>query len=221
MTPEAKPVRRIQQNLVAAAERRLLNWLCARLPAWVTPDQLTILGLVGAVLVCVGYTGNLVERGWLWLSVAGYVVNWFGDSLDGSLARFRKIERPRFGYFVDHSADGIGSLLIVGGIGLSPYVRLDVALVALAGYYLMSIHAFLAAKVIGELKLSYVSAGPTELRLVLIAMTMLMYFFGADWRVREGLTPFDLFVGTSGVLLIFLFVYQTVVTARRIAAQGE
>jgi len=221
LTPEIKPLQRIQQNLVAVHERRILNWLCARLPGWTTPDQLTVLGLIGAAIVCAGYVASMVDAGWLWLSVAGYVVNWFGDSLDGSLARFRRIERPRFGYFIDHSADGIGTLLIVGGIGLSPFVRLDVALIALAGYYLMSIHAFLAARVIGELKLSYVAAGPTELRLVLIAMTMLMYFFGSGWRDSAHFSPFDMFVGGIGVLLIGLFAYQTIATARRIAAQGE
>jgi hypothetical protein len=112
-------------------------------------------------------------------------------------------------------------LLIVGGLGLTPFVRLDVALLALAGYYLMSIHAFLSAKVIGELKLSYVAAGPTELRLVLIAMTLLMFSDGRTTQAPEGYSGFDIFVGVVGVLLILLFIVQTLLTARRIAAEGE
>jgi phosphatidylglycerophosphate synthase len=221
LAPGPEPIRRIQENILAKGERRLLNWLCPRLPAWVTPDSLTILGLVGAAMVAAGYWGSMADAGWLWLSVAGYFVHWFGDSLDGSLARFRKIERPKFGYFIDHSADGIGILLIVGGLGLTPFVRLDVALLALAGYYLMSIHAFLSAKVIGELKLSYVAAGPTELRLVLIAMTLLMFSDGRTTQAPEGYSGFDIFVGVVGVLLILLFIVQTLLTARRIAAEGE
>src|SRR3546814_5263501 len=87
---------RIQQNVLARAERRVLNWLCARLPAWVTPDQLTILGFLGAVLVAAGYMLSWIDDEWLGLSLAGYLVNWFGDSLDGSLARWRGIERPAY-----------------------------------------------------------------------------------------------------------------------------
>jgi phosphatidylglycerophosphate synthase len=216
-----KPLERIQQNLLATAERRLLNWLCARLPKWVMPDHLTSLGLVGAAVIFCGYAASRIDPAWLWLSVAGYFIHWFGDSLDGSLARYRAIERPRFGYFVDQSADALGTLLIVGGIGLTPFVRLDVALLALAGYYLLSIHAFLAARVVGELKLSYVAAGPTELRLALIALTVLMFGYGQSAPRYGGLTLFDLAVGSAGLILILLFVVQTLITAKRIAQQGE
>ena len=221
MDPRPKPLERIQQNLLATAERRLLNWLCARLPQWTKPDHLTALGLVGAVVIFAGYAASRIDPAWLWLSVAGYFIHWFGDSLDGSLARYRAIERPRFGYFVDHSADALGTLLIVGGIGLTPFVRLDVALLALAGYYLLSIHAFLAARVVGELKLSYVAAGPTELRLALIALTILMYKFGPAAPGLAGVSAFDLAVGSAGLILILLFVVQTLITAKRIAQQGE
>ncbi len=164
MDQPVKPLERIQQNLLARSERRLINAICPRLPAWVKPDHLTALGLFGALLIGAGYWASKVDHRWLWLSIGAYFIHWFGDSLDGSLARFRKIERPRFGYFIDHSTDALGTLMIVGGLGLSPYIKLDVALVALAGYYLLSIHAFLAARVVGEMKLSYVAAGPTELR---------------------------------------------------------
>lgn len=216
-----KPVQRIQGNLLARAERRLLTWLCSRLPAWVKPDQLTALGLIGAAMVLVGYAASGIDVQWLWLAIAGFVVHWFGDSLDGSLARYRQIERPRFGYFIDHSADGLGNLMIVGGLGLSPFVRLDVSLLALAGYYLLSIHAFLAARVVGELRLSYAAAGPTELRLALIGMTLLMLSFGNEAPRIVGLSAFDFVVALVAGVLIILFVVQTVVTAQRIATEGE
>jgi phosphatidylglycerophosphate synthase len=218
---DVKPVRRIQENILARGERRLLNWLCARLPAWVRPDYLTGLGIAGAFVVFAGYAASRLDAQWLWVTIVGYLIHWFGDSLDGSLARFRNIERPRFGYFIDHSADGIGNLLILGGLGASPFVRLDVALFALAGYYLLSIHAFLAARVLGELKLSYVAAGPTELRLVLIAMTLCMMALGAVRSPFATLTWFDLIVAPAGAILILLFIIQTIVTGRRIKAQGE
>ena len=216
-----KPIKRIQQNLLAIQERRLLNWICSRLPAWTTPDQLTALGLVGALMVFIGYAASGMDRDWLWLSVTGLVVHWFGDSLDGSLARFRSIERPKYGYFVDHSADVLGALFIVGGIGASPFVHMEVSLIALVGYYLLAIHAFLTARVVDELKLSYLAAGPTELRLILIGLTVAMYYFGNAGPRFASLGPLDLFVGICGTILIFLFVFQTAIMARRLGRQPE
>ena len=128
---------RIQQNWLAAGERRLLNWLCARMPASVTPDKLTILGMVGAVMIFAGYVASNLAPEWLILAIVGYGVQWFGDSLDGSLARYRRIERPSYGYFIDHSCDGLANMLIVAGMGLSPFVTMDIAMIALAGYLLM------------------------------------------------------------------------------------
>ena len=215
------PLVRIQQNLLARQERRLLTWICARLPAWVTPDKLTSLALSASVLIFAGYALSGLGRDWLWLSVAGYFLHWFGDSLDGSLARFRSIERPRYGYFVDHSADVMGALFIVGGIGLTPYVRLDVALLALAGYYMLAAHAFLSARVVGELNLTYVSAGPTELRLMLIGLTVAMWLFGNRDIQVWGFGMFDLFTGAVAIALIALFVVQTIRITRRLAKEGE
>lgn len=215
------PLVRIQQNVLAVQERRLLNWICPRLPDWVTPDKLTVLALIGAVTIFAGYAGSIESRNWLWLSVAGYLLHWFGDSLDGSLARFRSIERPRYGYFVDHSADVLGALLILSGMGISPYIRLDVALVALAGYYMLAAHSFLSARVAGELKLTYIAAGPTELRIILIGLTISMYAFGQSGPRFEGLGIFDLFVGAVGAVLVTIFLFQTLTMARRLARQGE
>lgn len=217
--PEIKAIDRIQENILARSERRLLNWLCARLPASTTPDQLTTIGMIGSVLVFAGYALSNWDRNWLWLSIVAYAIQWFGDSLDGSLARFRKIERPRYGYFLDHSCDGLATTLIVTGIGLSPYVTLDAALFALAGYLLMSIHAFLAARVLGELRLSYFNFGPTELRFVLIGLTLAMYFGGVPALVYRDTSWMDLFVGGAGVIMVILFIAQTMAKVRLLARQ--
>ena len=203
---------RIQQNILAASERRLLTWLCERMPRWVFPDMLTALGMVGALLVLAGYTTSLLDEDWLWLCVVGYIVHWFGDSMDGSLARYRRAERPRYGYFLDHSCDGLATVMILMGIGLSPYVRLDIAMIALVGYLLLSIHAFLAVKVLGEFRLSYLSAGPTELRILLIGLTVAMLIFGDAERELNRLNDFDYFVGGVGIVLIAIFVLQTAKT---------
>lgn len=211
------PVARIQENFLASRERRLLTWLCGRMPAWVKPDLLTALGLVGAALIFAGYATSLLDEDWLWLCMPGYLLHWFGDSMDGSLARFRHIERPRYGYFLDHSCDGIATFLILLGIGVSPYVRLEVALIAMVGYLLLSVHAFLAVRVLGEMRLSYLNAGPTELRLILITLTLAMLLFGDRQRDMSAMTGFDWFVGGVGVVLIALFVIQTISSSRKLA----
>lgn len=185
---------------------------------WVTPDLLTATGVIGALAVFAAYAASSFDSSWLWLAIAGYCIQWFGDSMDGSLARFRHIERPSYGYFIDHSCDGLATLLILLGMGLSPFVRLDVALIALAGYLLLSIHSFLAARVIGELRLSYLAAGPTELRLVLIALTLAMLSLGSGPGMFGATSGFDIFVGGVGSVLIALFVVQTLATAKCLAA---
>lgn len=221
MLQATKPVYRIQENLLASGERRLLTWMCARLPAWITPDRLTTLGFVGALIIFSGYALSFLSVSWLWLSIAGYCVHWLGDSLDGSLARFRQIERPAFGYFIDHSTDALANLIAIGGLGLSVFVRLDVALFALIGYLLLSIHAFLAARVVGEMRLSYLAGGPTELRLILIAMTLIMIFYGHIPTYWDGMSGYDLFVGGVGVLMVLLFIGQTTMTGRALRRRGE
>ncbi|WP_312491022.1 CDP-alcohol phosphatidyltransferase family protein [Sphingomonas sp.] len=214
-TPQ--PLDRIQQNWLATTERRILNWLCAKMPPAMTPDKLTAIGMAGAALVFIGYVCSNFGAIWLTVALAGYAVQWFGDSLDGSLARYRKIERPSYGYFLDHSCDGIANLMIVLGIGLSPFVGMNVALIALAGYFLMSMHAFLAARVIGEMRLSYMAAGPTELRLFLMLLTVAMMFDDPAKDLIGNVSGFDILIGTIGAGLILLFIVQTFAVARQLA----
>jgi phosphatidylglycerophosphate synthase len=218
--PAAGAPTRIQQNFLARHERRLLNWICPRLPAWVTPDQLTTLGFLGAVIVAAGYMLSWIDDEWLGLCLVGYIVNWFGDSLDGSLARWRRIERPHYGYFVDHSIDAVGTLLMVGAIGASPYMRLDVALMAVIGYFLLSIHTFLAAKVVGEFRLSYMAGGPTELRLMLMAMTVTMALVGPGDISGTNFSPFDLFGLVVASILVTIFVVQSFAMAHMLRRHG-
>jgi phosphatidylglycerophosphate synthase len=218
--PAAGAPTRIQQNFLARHERRLLNWICPRLPAWVTPDQLTTLGFLGAVIVAAGYMLSWIDDEWLGLCLVGYIVNWFGDSLDGSLARWRRIERPHYGYFVDHSIDAVGTLLMVGAIGASPYMRLDVALMAVIGYFLLSIHTFLAAKVVGEFRLSYMAGGPTELRLMLMAMTVTMALVGPGDIGGTNFSPFDLFGLVVASILVTIFVVQSFAMAHMLRRHG-
>jgi phosphatidylglycerophosphate synthase len=214
---EPPALTRMQTNILAAAERALLLRICGLLPRWMRPDHLTTIGMLGSVAIFAGYAGSNFGAGWLLLSLAGYFIQWFGDSLDGSLARFRQIERPSYGYFLDHSCDGVTTFLILAGIGVSPYVRMDVALLGLVGYLLLSVHAFLCARILGELKLTYAAAGPTELRVMLIVLTVAMILLGPAPGMFGPVSGFDLFLGTVGFALYLLFIWHTVGVARRLA----
>ena len=218
MTEKLQSPRRIQRNVLASGEKRLLAWICPRLPAWITPDRLTGLALVAALAIGAGYALSNFHWAWLILAVAGYFVHWFGDSLDGTIARYRKIERPRFGYFIDHSADGFASLLILGGIGMSPYLRVDVAMFAVVAYLLLAVHTFLLAKVAGDFPLSHLGAGPTELRIILVALTITMGVLGPDVGRIAGFNAFDILFSGLAVLLIAIFVVQTLRVGKTLAA---
>ncbi len=159
---------RVNDILLGPLERPALAWLCRRLPAWVTPDVLTVVGIAGGVVTLAGFALTVVDRNFIWLGCAGVVVNWLGDSLDGNLARHRKIERPKYGYFVDHVTDGFVTALICLGIGLSAYVDMVYALAALAAYLLMSILTYVTSQVTGVFRISYGRMGPTEVRVILV-----------------------------------------------------
>ncbi|MXO74446.1 CDP-alcohol phosphatidyltransferase family protein [Altererythrobacter aerius] len=221
MTVPLQTPRRIQRNVLAVGEKRLLAWLCARLPASVTPDGLTALAMLAALAIGAGYALSTLHPAWLILAVAGYPIHWFGDSLDGTIARYRHIERPRFGYFIDHSCDGFAALLILGGLGISPYLQVEIALFAVVAYLLLAVHTFLLAKVAGEFPLSHMGAGPTELRLILIALTVTMGVLGPDFGRIAGFNLFDIVFGALATLLIGIFIVQTVRVGRSLAASDR
>lgn len=171
--------RRVHRSLFAAAEKRLLVYLATALPRWVTPDLLTASGVLGAATVFAGYLLSGHDPAFLWLANLGLVVHWFGDSLDGTLARVRNIERPKYGFLIDQSSDVVGDILIMAGLGLSPYARLDTALLALIGYHALTIHSLVWNAVAGEHRISGDVFGPTELRMALLAMNIVLWLIGA------------------------------------------
>jgi len=209
--------------MLARRERQLLNGFCRIMPAWVTPDHLTILGVVGSVIAAIGYAATHFHPAFYLLASFGLVVNWFGDSLDGSLARYRKIERPRYGYFLDHSVDVVNNLLIIGGLGLTPHIGLAASLFAFSGYLALSIYVFLLNHVSGELQLTFVNCGPTEIRLGIIAFNLALFVFGPTWLAIGGfrISLPNAGVGLLGGVLIVLFVVSLLKTARDLARQSE
>jgi putative flippase GtrA len=156
-------------SLLAALEKRTLIWLAERLPAWVNSDHLTALGFLSLLGVGLSYWYSRYSRAGLVLAAVFFVLNWFGDSLDGTLARVRQQQRPRYGFYVDHVLDACGSVFIFVGLALSGYMSERIAVGLLIVYLLLSIEVYLATYTIGTFHLSFAAFGPTELRLLLIA----------------------------------------------------
>src|SRR5438093_6067569 len=158
---------RQQDNIIAPLEKRVLAELAARMPNWVNPDHLTCLGFAGMVLAGLSYYLAQWNSYMLLVAIAFLAVNWFGDSLDGTIARYRDCQRPRYGFYVDHIVDAFGMLFLIGGLGLSGYMSPIVAMGLLLAYFLLSIELYLWVHTVGVFKLSFGIWGPTELRVLL------------------------------------------------------
>ena len=205
---------RILTSLLSKAEKTALVWLAQRQPRWVTSDLLTSIGVVGAVVVALGYFLSNYHIGWLWLASLGFFINWYGDSLDGTLARVRGTQRPIYGFYLDHNIDGITMGIMSIGAGLSDMLNLYIAMAVLAVYLLLSISVYINAHLKGEFKLTYAGMGPTEFRLIMIAVNTLFVNIAPlrEWAVHFTIcqTPvvfgaFD-FVGGS-ILMVLVIIY--------------
>jgi phosphatidylglycerophosphate synthase len=199
------PAVRVHTSVLAEAERRLLIRIAGRLPGWVTSDRLTALGAVamagvGAAFWLGGYWPPAVA-----LVLPFLALNWFGDSLDGTLARVRRQERPRYGYYVDHVLDAVGFLWLFGGLALGGFMTPAVALIFLVAYYLLIVEISLATHALGRFHMSFWKMGPTELRILLAAGALALLgspyvgIAGHRWLL------FDVggAVGAAGLLVTF------------------
>jgi len=185
---QPRQAQRIQTSFLGAAERRALVWLASRQPQWVTSDMLTVVGTLGALLVGLGFMLTNFGIQWLWLSVVGLAVNWYGDSLDGTLARVRDTQRPLYGYYLDHTVDCINEALMFVGAGLSPLMHLDLALLVYILYLLMTINVSINAHLKSEFRLTYAKLGPTEFRILVAIGCILVIAFPSVATFEMSLT---------------------------------
>ena len=199
--------------LLAGPEQKLLEAIARRLPAFVRPDHLTVLALAAAVAFAV-----VAAYGWFLVAAGLLVVHWFGDSLDGTLARVRKAERPRYGYYLDHLADAFATALIGLGLGLSSSMHLAAGLVLVVAYLALSINSYLETQALGRFSLGYGRLGPTEARIALMAL-LVVVACGVELSVL-GLTLLDL-VALGGALVMFLAVAARAVGNLRVLAARE
>lgn len=168
--------KRIQTSVLNAAEKKALVWMAGRMPRWVTSDMLTVIGILGAIIIAVGYWLSGRNINWLWLASGGFFINWLGDSLDGTLARVRHTQRPVYGFFLDHNVDCINETIMFLGAGLSPLLNLSVAMTVLIAYLLLSVYVYINAHLKNEFKLTYAGMGPTELRVIAVIVNTLFIY---------------------------------------------
>lgn len=211
--------KRVLRSITSDAEKRLLVWIAKRMPAWVTPDLLSGVGILGAVVVFAGYALSNLAPAYLWLASLGLAINWLGDSADGTLARVRHIERPKYGFYIDHTLDVVSEGLIFLGIGVSPYVRFDIASLAFIGYLAMSVLVYVRAFVDGVFRITYGRLGPTELRILLVAVNAIMFAWPHPEITLAGRTigVYDLAVGVIAVGLMAAFLGSTALGLRELA----
>lgn len=204
-----KNAERQQLSILTPLEKLTLRWLAERMPSWVNSDHLTVLGFAGMILTGVSYYLAQFNPLFLLAAIVCLAINWFGDSLDGTLARLRNRQRPRYGFYVDHVVDAFGISFVVAGLGLSGYMSPQVAMGFLIAYFLMNIEIYLATYTLGVFKLSFGVMGPTELR-VIVCIGNLILLTKRTVRIGE---EYYLLCDVSGVVAILIILAITIVSA--------
>lgn len=201
-TNDFRTATRVQQAVSAPVERRVLNWLVCRTPDRVSPDQLTALGFAAQLLAGLSYALARWNKYALLLVMLFIAVNWLGDSLDGTLARYRRRLRPRYGFYVDHMVDTFGALFLSAGMAASGYMHWQIAAAMLIAFLMLSIETYLAAYTVHEFRLSHGLFGPTELRIILVAGTITLLFHPSARLFGHNFLLFDVggTVATAGML---------------------
>jgi archaetidylinositol phosphate synthase len=214
-TPHVRETR-VQASLLAPLEKRCLIWIAERLPPAVNSDHLTALGAVAMLLAGGCYAVGRSSPAALLLAIALLAVNWFGDSLDGTLARVRRHERPRYGFYLDHVLDALGILFIFGGLTLGGYMGAGIAAGFLIAYYLLSIEIALATHTVGVFRISYWKFGPTELRILLAIGTLQLMRSDLVTLAGHDVLLFDVGGAIGTVCLVATFIASAVANTRRL-----
>jgi archaetidylinositol phosphate synthase len=201
-----REAKRVHTSVLAAAEKRLLIWIARRLPGWINSDHLTTLAGLAMLLAGICYWIGPGSAAAMWTAIAMLAVNWFGDSLDGTVARVRRHERPRYGFYVDHVLDVVGILFLLAGFALGGFMSPLVAAGFLIAYYLLMVEIALATHAVGTFRISFWSFGPTELRILLVVGTLQLMRSPYVTIFGERLLLFDIggVVAIAGLALTFL-----------------
>jgi phosphatidylglycerophosphate synthase len=202
--------KRDQQNAVNTAitaniEEKSKKFICPRIPTWMKPDHLTIIGVVGIIITSAGFLLGFFNRYYLLLISLGLIINWFGDSFDGTIARYRKRTRPNYGYYIDKIVDAVVLMILSLGIGLSGFVKIEIALLFLAMYLGLMLHVDLVVHVENKAQNSFGLVGPTEIRIIGVIGSIVMFFMPINYYDMWGhiVTQYDF--ALLGISLIMFF----------------
>ena len=197
---------RLQESFTARAERKALAWLAARLPLWVNSDHLTLLGFAAMLLAGAGYALARTSRAGLILATFFLALNWFGDSLDGTLARVRNQQRPRYGFYVDHMIDTFGGLFLMSGLAISGIVDWRIAFGMFVAFLMLSVQVYLAVYTLGTFRLSFAKFGPTEIRILLALGNADLWFHPGDRVLGSPYRLFDVggLIAIAGMILMLV-----------------
>jgi phosphatidylglycerophosphate synthase len=208
--PGFQPAQRIHQSLTASIEKRALLWMAERAPAWLTSDQLTALGLGAQIGAGFFYAAARFNRSALLLVILCLALNWFGDSMDGTLARVRRQQRPRYGFYVDHMVDLFGSIALMCGLGCSGYLHWQTAIAMLVAFLLLSSESYLATYTLSCFQLSQGIFGPTEIRLLLIAGNLALLHSPFATVFGHRLLLFDLGGSIAAISMFLIAIFITI-----------
>lgn len=189
-------------SVTSRLEKRALQAMARRIPRVIKSDHLTLLGVVAAIGVTAGYVLSHFSPHWLWLASGMLALNWFGDSLDGTVARVRNAQRPRYGYYLDHGVDAFTTAAIGIGLGLSPFVSVYVAAAVVILYLMMSINVYLEAAVFDVFRMDYGVVGPTEARILLILANGLLVWATAGLGIAPARIAPVASLAVAGVVLL-------------------
>lgn len=200
----------INTGITAKAEEKAKEWICPRIPAWVNSDMLTVLGFLSSFIIATGFIFGFSNRWYLILVIVGLILNWFGDSFDGSIARYRKKTRPNYGYYIDHVVDGLVVLILGLGLGFSGFFKIEIALAFVIMYLILMIHVELITYVQNEFKYSFGLVGPTEIRIIGILLTIVMFFLPVKYFDILGytLTQYDFFASFAVVVMGMIILFS-------------
>lgn len=200
------PVNRFNNSALGVLERPALAWMAERLPSSVTPDHLTLFGIAGAMTTAIGFFASRWSLEWLWVASLGLLINWAGDSLDGTVARLRDIQRPRYGFFVDHTSDLFSQSLVFLALGISPCAHFGVACLGVIAFLMAFVYSLICVEVRNTLRVTYFGFGPTEIRALLIAGNLITLRAGVldvrQWLAPIGWPPMPITIYEASIVIL-------------------
>jgi phosphatidylglycerophosphate synthase len=209
--------KRDEQNAVntaitAGIEEKAKKVICPRIPKWMSPDHLTVIGIIGMIMTAAGFMLGFFNRYWLILVPVGLIINWFGDSFDGSIARYRKKTRPNYGYYIDKIVDSVVVIILALGLGLSGFVKIEIALLLSVIYLALMLHVDLIVHVENKSQNSFGIFGPTEIRIIGILAAIAMFFIPVNYYNIYGhyLTQYDFLVFGLAVVMFGILIVSII-----------